>query len=485
MTHYINNQWIAGEGKSFTSLDPAYNKVLWEGNSASVAQVEQAVAAAEKALPQWCGLTIDERIAYLRKFRDIVEKNVDELTRAISAEVGKPLWEAATEAKSVVAKLELSLISYDDRTGIHKKAIAGGEVITCHKPHGVVAILGPFNFPAHIPNGQIIPALLAGNTIVLKPSEYTPQVADLFMHYWEQVGLPAGVLNMVQGAGDVGQCLIEQPVNAVFFTGSYATGKHIHEHFGAKPEVLVALEMGGNNPLTVWDIKDAQAAAYTIVQSAFLTAGQRCTCARRLMVPQGKDGDAIIDALLILMKNITVGPFDATPEPFMGPVINPAAAQHVLQVQEALLQQGAQTLQPVTLVTEGSALLRPGLLDVTTLSQRKDEECFGPLLQVIRVNTFEEAITEANNTSYGLSAGLISDSDGLFKQYCWQVRAGVINWNRQTTGASGDAPFGGVGHSGNHRPGAYYAADFCAYPVVSICSPTLTLPPTLTPGITL
>ena len=485
MANYINKQWIMGEGRTFTSVDPAHNTVLWEGNSASEAQVQQAVAAAHQALPAWCCLPLNERIAYLRKFSQIIAKNQDVLTCTISAEVGKPLWEAATEVKSVIEKLDASLRSYDDRTGLRTKNIADGQVVTRHKPQGVVAILGPFNFPAHIPNGQIIPALLAGNTVVLKPSEYTPQVAHLFMHYWEQVNLPAGVLNMVQGDGEVGQCLIEQPINAVFFTGSYNTGKHIHEYFGAKPEVLVALEMGGNNPLTVWDTKDAQAAAYTIVQSAFLTAGQRCTCARRLMVSQGKEGDVIIEALMDLMNKITVGPFDMKPEPFMGPMINVAAARHVLKVQENLLKEGAQILQPVTTVKEGTALLRPGLLDVSAMTKRKDDECFGPLLQVLRMKTFEEAIKEANNTRYGLSAGLISDNGALFQQYCEQVRAGVINWNRQTTGASSDAPFGGVGHSGNHRPGAYYAADFCAYPVVSVRSPNLALPAKLMPGITL
>ena len=485
MTNYINNRWVAGEGIFFTSVDPAYGKILWEGASASDVQVQQAVTAAHRALPVWCGLSLDERIIYLKKFRDVVGKNQQELTHAISAEVGKPLWESSTETKSVVDKLDLALISYDHRTGVREKDIVGGKVVTCHKPHGVVAILGPFNFPAHIPNGQIIPALLAGNTIIFKPSEYTPHVAHVFMRCWEQVGLPAGVLNMVQGGSDVGQCVIEQSINAVFFTGSYATGKHIHEYFGAKPEVLVALEMGGNNPLTAWNVKDAEAAAYTIIQSAFLTAGQRCTCARRLILPQGQAGDLIVDSLLALMNNIIVGAFNAIPEPFMGPVINVAAAQHMLHIQKTLLEAGAQTLQPITSVKEGTAWLRPGLLDVTAISESKDEEYFGPLLQVIRVNTFEEAILEANNTNYGLSAGLISDSEALFKQYCAEVRAGVINWNRQTTGASGDAPFGGVGHSGNHRPAAYYAADFCAYPVVSVCSSTLALPSTLTPGITL
>ena len=485
MTNYINNQWVVGEGQPFTSVDPAYNRFLWEGRSASATQVEQAVMAAHKALPQWCSLPIDERIAYLKKFRDIVANHQEALTQAISWEVGKPLWEAATEAASVVAKLDLSLTAYNDRTGIRKEAIAGTEVVTCHAPHGVLAILGPFNFPAHIPNGQIIPALLAGNTVVFKPSEYTPYVTQVFMHYWEAAGLPAGVLNMVQGAGDVGQYLIAQPIHGVFFTGSYATGKRIHEYFSGKPEVLVALEMGGNNPLVVWDVADPQAAAYAIVQSAFLTAGQRCTCARRLILPAGAEGERVMKALLELVQNITVGPYDTRPEPFMGPVIHPAAAQAVLEMQAMLIKAGAHALEPVRLVKEGTALLRPGIVDVTALSEREDKECFGPLLQVIRVKCFEDAITEANNTRYGLAAGLISDSSVLFNQYRSSVRAGVINWNQPTTGARGNVPFGGVGYSGNYRPGAYYAADYCAYPVVSVFSPALALPATLTPGIVL
>jgi len=243
--------------------------------------------------------------------------------------------------------------------------------------------------------------------------------------------------------------------------------------------------MGGNNPLVVDQVADVDAAVYTVIQSAFISAGQRCTCARRLLVPQGAWGDAFLARLVEVTSIIQVGAFDQQPAPFMGSVISLAAAQALIDAQEVMLANGAVALLEMTQPTAQSALLTPGIIDVSDVADREDEELFGPLLQVIRYADFDAAIKEANATQYGLAAGLLSDSQARYQQFWLQSRAGIVNWNKQLTGAASTAPFGGVGASGNHRASAYYAADYCAYPVASLETDTLALPASLTPGITL
>ncbi len=485
-THYIAGQWQAGEGATLESLDPVSQAVVWSGRAASAGQVDTAVAAARAAFPAWARRPLEERIAVLEAFAATLKARSDELARAIGEETGKPLWESGTEVTSMVNKVAISVQAYRERTGIKSGPLADATAVLRHKPHGVVAVFGPYNFPGHLPNGHIVPALLAGNCVIFKPSELTPKVAELTVRAWIDAGLPAGVLNLVQGARDTGVALAAHAdIDGLFFTGSSRTGNLLHSQFGGQPQKILALEMGGNNPLVVDEVKDVDAAVYTIIQSAFISAGQRCTCARRLLVPVGEWGDALLARLVAVTASIKVGRFDEQPAPFMGSVISLAAAEHLLKAQEHLLANGAVALLAMSQPLEGAALLTPGILDVTGVAQRPDEEFFGPLLQVIRYGDFDEAVREANATQYGLAAGLLSDSRERFEGFLLDSRAGIVNWNKQLTGAASSAPFGGIGASGNHRPSAYYAADYCAYPVASLESDSLSLPATLTPGVSL
>tara|TARA_R110000765_G_scaffold51315_1_gene103693 strand:- start:195 stop:1232 length:1038 start_codon:yes stop_codon:yes gene_type:complete len=328
-------------------------------------------------------------------------------------------------------------------------------------------VLGPYNFPGHLPNGHIVPALIAGNTVVFKPSEVTPGVGEAMIRAWEAAGLPAGVINMVQGARDTGAAALDNAeLDGVLFTGSWSTGKFIHEKFAGRPGIQLALEMGGNSPLVIWDAADARAAASIAVHSAFITAGQRCSCARRLIVPRGESGDAVIAAILELSDKLTIGKWNDPVQPFIGPLVSAGAAQVVLDAQDDLIARGAIALRKVKRDTLGDAFLRPGLLDVTGIDV-PDEEVFGPMLQVTRVASFEDAVQAANNTAYGLAAGLVSDSRELWERFWVESRAGIVNWNRPTCGAASNMPFGGPGQSGNLRPSAYYAADYCAFPVAT------------------
>jgi succinylglutamic semialdehyde dehydrogenase len=485
-TLYIAGAWQAGQGNAFESLNPVTQQVVWSGQGATEAQVAVAVKAARQAFPAWATCSLDERIAVLEAFAASLKSHADELAHCIGEETGKPLWESATEVTSMINKVAISVQSYRERTGEKSGPLGDASAVLRHKPHGVVAVFGPYNFPGHLPNGHIVPALLAGNAVLFKPSELTPKVAELTVKCWIEAGLPAGVLNLLQGARETGIALAaNNGIDGLFFTGSSRTGNALHQQFAGRPDKILALEMGGNNPLVVDQVQDVDAAVYTVIQSAFISAGQRCTCARRLLVPQGVWGDAFLERLVAVTETIQVGAFDQQPAPFMGSVISLHAAQALLAAQEQLLANGAVSLLPMTQPLATAALLTPGIVDVSEVSDRLDEELFGPLLQVVRYSDFDGAIAEANDTQYGLAAGLLSDSAARYQQFWLQSRAGIVNWNKQLTGAASTAPFGGIGASGNHRASAYYAADYCAYPVASLEAAALTLPATLTPGISL
>ena len=483
--HYINGQWQPSGGQAFTSINPATGAELWRGNAAGEAEITAAVSAARAAFPAWAARSFEDRHALVMRFKEAVEARKEALALLIAQETGKVLWDARSEVAAVIAKITYATEAYHERTGEKSRQSPVGNAVVRHRPHGVMAVYGPYNFPAHLPNGHIMPALLAGNTIVFKPSEQTPAVAEWIVRQWEAVGLPAGVLNLVQGERDTGIHLAKANVDGILFTGSSATGKALHAQLAGRPEILLALEMGGNNPLIVSKIGDVKAAVHETILSAFVGTGQRCTCARRLIVINWDGADAYLKLLISAAANMTIGAYDTQPEPFMGPLISMREANRLLQAQETLEKLGANVLLRMRNIVENKPFLSPAIIDVTGVAGVPDTEYFGPLLQIYRVDTAAEAITIANNTAYGLSAAVLTDDTALFQQLSGGLRAGLINWNRQTTGASGAGPFGGTGLSGNHRPAGYYSADYCAYPVASVEVEKLVLPEKLSPGITL
>lgn len=475
---------MPGAGTAFRSENPATGETVWEGRAATPEEVGQAVRAARAAFEGWSARPLAERRARLEAFRDVLQRRKSALAERIARETGKPLWEALTEVAAMTAKIGISVAAHDERTGERHEESGGVRAAVRHKPHGVVAVFGPFNLPGHLPNGHLVPALLAGNTAVFKPSEMTPAVAQETVACWEEAELPGGVLNLVQGARETGVALSHrEEVDGLFFTGSPHTGKALHRQFAGHPDKILALEMGGNNPLVVHAVNDADAAAYHTIQSAFITAGQRCTCARRLIVPRGGEGDRFIERLVARTRALRVGPWDERPEPFMGPVVSNAAADRALEAHEALAARGGVSLLAMRRLREGRPFLTPGIMDVSAVESRPDAEIFAPFLQLIRTESFDAALDEANRTAFGLSAGLLSDRSDLYERFYRRIRAGIVNWNRPLTGASSKAPFGGVGDSGNHRPSAYYAADYCAYPVASLEATEVVTPEQRPPGL--
>lgn len=447
------------------SYEPATGAVLWRG---ATSDVDAAVAAARAAWPNWAAAPLSDRIAIVRSFGNRVKADLESFADCIARETGKPLWEARNEVESVVNKVDISVKAYADRTSQRRfDGKAGTRNAVRHKPHGVLAVLGPYNFPAHLPNGHIVPALIAGNAIIFKPSEKTPAVGAMLIDYFRKAGIPDGVVNIVQGGPDTGKALSGHPgIDGLLFTGSAQTGIALNRQFASRPDKILALEMGGNNPIIVWDTHDLQSAAVLVVQSAFLSAGQRCTAARRLIIKQDLY-DQFIPELKRLVDRLVIDEPHAEVPPFMGPVIDNEAADGLTESFLALMSHGGRPIRHMTRPQPARPFLSPGIIDVTDMRERPDIELFGPLLQVIRVSTFSEAIDEANNTRFGLSASLIGGTPEQYNEFWANSRAGVVNWNQPTNGASSAAPFGGVGLSGNHRPSAYYAADYCAFPVVS------------------
>ena len=452
------------------STDPCTGEVVWRGPISDAAAVDAAVARARAAQPGWEATPIEQRIAILRAYAERVKARADEVATLIARETGKPLWETRTEAASVAAKVDISIQAQADRAGEHLKDANGLTQAVRHRPHGVLAVLGPYNFPAHLPNGHIVPALLAGNAVVFKPSELAPGVADLTGALWREAGLPEGLLEIVQGDGETGKALAGHPgLDGLLFTGSSVTGKALARQFAETPGRILALEMGGNNPLLVWDLAEADmdAAIALIVQSGYLSAGQRCTCGRRLIVQESLAG-TLVPRLLDTIDRLVIGaPFD-DPQPFMGPVVDNRAADRVQVQVSQLIDLGAKPLRPLLRRDPERPFLTPTLLDMTGIEEAPDEEIFGPVVQLWRESDFDMAIARANATRFGLSAAMLGGTRAQFDRFRTGIRTGVVNWNRPTNGASSAQPFGGLGDSGNHRPSAYYAADYCAFPVAGM-----------------
>jgi succinylglutamic semialdehyde dehydrogenase len=447
------------------SYEPATGAVLWRGWSGDV---DAEVAMARASWAAWASHPLTYRIEAMRRFANVVRGKHEAFADTIARETGKPLWEARTEVDSVIAKVDISVSAYAERTAQRRlDAPMGSRMALRHKPHGVLAVLGPYNFPAHLPNGHIVPALLAGNAVIFKPSEKTPATGAFLVECFHAAGIPEGVVRLLLGGPAEGKALAaHDDIDGLLFTGSASTGIALNRAFATRPEKILALEMGGNNPLIVWDTPDMLSAATLVVQSAFTSAGQRCTAARRLIVDT-KLYDPLIATLLKLMGRVIVGAPHDDPQPFMGAVIDNESADLLTESFLELMMRGGKPLRHLERPVADRPFLLPALIDTTDLAERPDIELFGPILQVIRADDFDAAIAEANNTRYGLSASLISQDPALYDRFWANARAGIVNWNRPTNGASSSAPFGGIGWSGNHRPSAYYAADYCAYPVVS------------------
>jgi succinylglutamic semialdehyde dehydrogenase len=480
-------------GETLASRSPAQpDRVVWRG-APRVEHVDEAVAAAREALATWSRTTIEQRADALRSYQSLVVEHEDTITELISIETGKALWDARGEAKALAAKVDITLDSSEHSgrsrvTGFEMELTESRRARCVFRPHGVMAVIGPFNFPAHLPNGHIIPALLTGNTIVFKPSDKTPAVgqllAELLREGLVRAGAPAGVVNLVQGGADVAQRLTTHDgVDGILFTGSWPVGRAILEANLDHPGRIVALEMGGNNPAIVMPDADVRQTAIECVRAAFVTTGQRCTCTRRLIIHED-----VAETLIPLIQKTTsnliigdpkgIGGGSRNQAVFMGPMIRAEVRDALLRDQRRLIDAGAEPLMEATAMEHpsGGHYITPGILRVASFTTGTDPasqpgcdvEFFGPLLRISTVGSFDEAVEQANATRFGLASAMFSTDNQTIESFLTRARAGCINVNTGTAGASSKLPFGGLGHSGNHRPAGAFSLDYTAYPVATL-----------------
>jgi succinylglutamic semialdehyde dehydrogenase len=411
--------------REIVSFNPYDESVVGSVQAALETDVRAAFEVAVDAQKAWASIGFEKRCEVLRSYAALLKEQAEDLADLITREAGKPLWESRTEVQAMVNKVEISIDAHKARCGEFAKGIG----VTRFHALGVVGVLGPFNFPGHLPNGHIVPALLAGNAVLFKPSELTPLVGQFLVDRLHQSGLPEAILQVLHGGAEIGRAIVALVgLRGLFFTGSSKAGLSIHKAMAGRPQTLLALEMGGNNPLVVDHVEDLGAA------SRFITAGQRCTCARRVLVPSGEWGDAFLKQLQADVGMIAVGNPSGEEQPYIGTVISEDAANKVLQFEAGLIERGAQSILPIKRVADSKALLMPGLIDVTG-TVPTDEECFGPLLQVQRYTSLGQAYELCNKTAYGLAAGLLSDSAEVYAEFQQAVMAGIINWNSPLTGA--------------------------------------------------
>lgn len=468
--NYINGEWLPIDGDAIASRDPAQpDRVIWSGGP-DPAHVNVAVQAAREAMPAWAALSLDERAEFLKRWKDVTGRRAGDLAGLITDEMGKTLAESTFEAKALGSKVDITLDEISlNRVREYEVAVSRSRAGFCRfKPHGVMAVIAPFNFPAHLANGHFVPALLMGNTIVLKPSEKTPGVGQMLAEMMDEVGLPPGVFNVVQGAGDVAAKLVNhEDIDGILFTGSWPVGRKILEANLDRPGRIIALEMGGNNPAVVMNDAPFKQAVVECARAAFATTGQRCTCTRRIIVQSGI-AERFVKALTKIASTLIVGSGRSEGPVFMGPLVTEQSAENAIAFQRDLAQQGGRVLLEAARPERDGWFVTPGVVQVDRFTRENDREIFGPVAQVSVVDSLDEAIEQSNATQYGLAAAIFTSDDASYERYFREARAGCINRNNGTAGASSKLPFGGLGRSGNHRPAAAFAVDYCAYPIANM-----------------
>ena len=450
----------------------------------ALSQVDAAVAAARDGARAMARMSNSERAGLVRRIGGVLKAREEELARAIALDVGKPLWEARTEAQACAAK---ATITVDDGLRLVAPFPAPGQPgAECRfRPLGVLAVLGPFNFPVHLPNGHVLPALACGNSVVFKPSEVAPHAAEVYARCLVEAGVPGGAFNLVQGPGPVGAKLAAHPgVDGVLFTGSWAVGLAIERATHGQTKIL-ALEMGGKNAALVLRDADPDKAAYDVLFSAFVSAGQRCTAASRLIVegpPERADG--LARRIAKLAQGLAIGhPLDAGV--FMGPLASETALarfQTGISLTHAETVLASRRLSPRGL---RGCYASPSVHRVRRPEGNayEREELFGPDLAVFDAPDEDAAIALANSTEYGLAASVHTRSREAFERCLSRIECGVVNWNAPTVGASGRLPFGGLRRSGNHRPAGLHSTLYCAAPVAVMSGEAALDRGRLAPGI--
>lgn len=472
---FINGKFIKVEKPSgqFKDISPADLNDLVMQVPFSHDHVDMAVESARKAYKSWSHLKMEDRIHHLMKLKNVFEAEKEQLALAIARDTGKPKWEALNEATTVISKIDVTVKESIKliQTERIQNALPSVDGVIRYKSRGVMSVIGPFNFPAHLPNGHIIPALLMGNTVVFKPSEQTPFVGQVYSQCFEKAELPVGVFNMIQGDGESGRKLVvHEHVDGILFTGSYEVGLRIKQDTMTHYWKILALEMGGKNATVIWDDTDLDKAVYESLVGAFMTTGQRCSCTSRILV-HDKIADQFEEKFYQAAKKLTIGHWSENP--FMGPLINESSVEKYLRFQEIAKRENAESIMrgKVLDLKHKGYYVTPSINVVSKFdpnSVYQKSEIFGPNVAIYRVNDIDHTLDIINSTGYGLAMAIFTKDQALYEKCLMDAKVGLLNWNRTTNGASSRLPFGGMGKSGNDRPSAHFAIQYCSIPVASL-----------------
>lgn len=488
---YIDRQFIKPDRADgeFKDISPADLKDEISVLEYRYDHVHLAAQAAKRAFLPWARLSREKRFEYLRRLKEVYIAHTAEIQECIARETGKPLWEALTEVKAMINKIDITIdvsmkLVEDEKV---ENALPGINGYVRHRPRGVMAVLGPFNFPGHLPNGHIIPALATGNTVVFKPSEMTPMVGQLMAQMYDKAEFPKGVFNVVQGIAETGKRLVsEENIDGILFTGSYETGLKIKQSTLDHHWKILALEMGGKNATIVWDDADMNKAIYESTIGAFWTAGQRCSGTSRIVLHKNVY-DQFLSKFYDTAKKLSIGYWKDNP--FMGPLINSDAVEKYLRFQEIASREGAERLmRGKALDVDGHSgyYVTPSICVVKEFKNEsvyQKSEIFGPNVAIYQTDDFEQAMKINDSTGFGLVTSIFTKKRELYEEIRLRARVGIVNWNRTTNGASSRLPFGGVGKSGNDRATAHYAVQYCTVPVASLEDTGPFEPNTSIPGL--
>lgn len=476
---YINGHFVvpSKSDNKYLKISPSDTSDILCEVLSSEDHVDEAILSAKKAYTSWSELGFKERADQLMKLKALYQTYKKELAQIISRETGKPLWESQTEAQSMISKIDITL---NRSMQLIKDQFVEGlppniKAITSYKTRGVMVVLGPYNFPGHLPNGSIIPALAVGNTVIFKPSEQTPLTGQFMADLFHQAGFPQGVFNLVQGDGRIGQKLVKHSdIDGVLFTGSYKTGLKIKkdtiEHYWKN----LALEMGGKNVSLVWKDAILDKAVYECIVGAFSTAGQRCSCSSRILVHKDLS-ETFIEKFLKVAQNLSIGHWSR--DVFMGPLVSQQALEKYFYFQKIAKQEKAQALLEAQKLSReyfdsqfSGHYVTPSvhLVKSSKESVYQKSEIFGPDVAISIVDDIDEALAINNSTGYGLVMSIFTQDERLYKKSCRQAKVGLLNWNRSTVGANSQMPFGGLGKSGNGNPSGHFAVYYCTTPLASI-----------------
>lgn len=443
----------------------------------SYSEVDEVVHSAKSAFASWRRMPFSEKAELLKKYQTALKHREDELTEAIAREVGKPAWEAKTELVAMLNKVDITISeSMKFVTDFEvSKLMENTHGVCRYRPLGVMAVIGPFNFPAHLPNGHIVPALLTGNTVVFKPSEKSPMVGQIIAECFQEAGLPPGVFNLIQGEKEVGRRLcVHEGIDGVLFTGSYEVGTRIKQDTLQQHWKLLVLEMGGKNASIIWDDAKMDVALFETLTGAFLTAGQRCSATSRVIVHK-KILDSFIELFHERAKAFSIShPLD---NPFMGPLIDQGSVDRYMKFLGIAHREGCEIVmrgKALELAMQGNYVTpsicwaKESSLEQSRKSIYQQTELFAPNVVILGVDDIEEAIAQANVTQYGLVASVFTQSRSIYEKCRENLEMGLVNWNKSTAGASSRLPFGGLKKSGNHFPTALTSTLYCTVPVASL-----------------